>query len=88
MEAKEMSIVDKEFNRLGFYKTNDEKDWFSYDAYDTESGWLRTVIFDLKNKKVEIHRVNIYSNTETKYTKHAHLDSAIFQKKRELGWFE
>ena len=73
MTAKEM------FEKLGFYY--EERAYgFSYDAYDSESGWLRFVAFDIKNKTVEIHRVNIYWNYETKYTKHTRLDKAIINK--------
>lgn len=79
MTAKEM------FEKLGFYY--EERAYgFSYDAYDSESGWLRFVAFDIKSKTVEIHRVNIYWNYETKYTKHTHLDKAISQQINELGW--
>lgn len=53
MTAKEM------FEKLGFYY--EERAYgFSYDAYDSESGWLRFVAFDIENKTVEIHRINIY----------------------------
>lgn len=79
MTAKEM------FEKLGFYY--EEREYgFSYDAYDSETGWLRFVAFDIKNKTVEIHRINIYWNYETKYTKHTHLDKAINKQVEELGW--
>lgn len=73
------------FGELGFYY--EERDYgFSYDAYDSETGWLRFVAFDIKNKTAEIHRINIYWNYENKYTKHTHLDKAINKQIEELGW--
>lgn len=79
MIAKEM------FEKLGFYY--EERAYgFSYDAYDSENGWLRFVAFDIENKTVEIHRINIYWNYETKYTKHTRLDKAINKQIEELGW--
>lgn len=81
MEAKKM------FEKLGFYYQ--KKDYgFSYDAYDTETGWLRFVYFDLNKKEYEIHRINIYWDYEAKYTKHTLLDKAIIQQCKELGWIE
>lgn len=81
MSAKEM------FEKLGFYYDNMIYG-FSYDAYDTETGWLRFVSFDLINKKYEIHRINIYSGKEIKYAKHTHLDKAINKQIEELGWLD
>ena len=79
MTAKEM------FEKLGFYYNKTDYG-FSYDAYDTETGWLRFVAFDIEKQKYEIHRINIYCDYETKYTKHTHLDKAINQQCKELGW--
>lgn len=81
MKAKEM------FERLGFLY-QDREYGFSYDAYDSETGWLRFVFFNLAKKEYEIHRVNIYFNCETKYSKHAKLDLAIDQQIKELGWIK
>lgn len=80
MSAKEM------FEKLGFMSKLNNENVLSYDAYDTESGWLRTVMFNLKNKTYEIHRINIYFDIETKYTKHKHLNKAINKQIEELGW--
>lgn len=80
MSAKEM------FEKLGFMSQLNNEHSLSYDAYDTESGWLRTVIFDLKNKTYEIHRTNIYFDIETKYTKHKYLNKAINKQVEELHW--
>lgn len=79
MSAKDM------FNKLNFFY-NQHDDGFSYDAYDSESGWLRYVYFDTKNQNIEIHRINIYWDYETKYSKHTKLDLAIAKQIEELGW--
>lgn len=79
MSAKEM------FEKLGFFY-NKQDYGFSYDAYDSETGWLRFVSFDLVKKEYEIHRVNIYFDYETKYTKHTKLDIAIKKQIEELRW--
>lgn len=80
-----MKTAKEMFEDLEFYY-NKQDYGFSYDAYNSETGWLRIVSFDLNKKEYKIHRVNIYWDYETKYTKHSKLDLAIKKQKQELGW--